>query len=263
MNLEPLASLPLVSVINAGDLKADLSDWLRIRPEQAPSEYASVLSQPQAVPVQNVHIVAGAASVLVDATRFTFDSDPDFRLDGYTPPPSLIDQLEASGASPESIGHVVITHPHDDHISALLDEDEEPRFCNARHYIGAADWDWLERHAPDGEAFNILKRLDVYRLLHRVEGDRSITHEVDILAAPGETPGHQVVRARLISGQMLYCVGDLFHHEMEYANPDWQVYWCDAAANARSRARIMHMAREDNAAIVATHVRGIRRVVSR
>ncbi len=258
MNLEPVTSLPLVTLINAGDLKANLNDWLRVRPDQAPAEYAPILARPQAVPVQNVHIVAGATSVLVDATRFTFDKDPDYRLDGYPPPPSLIDQLDAIGASPASIGHVVITHPHDDHIGALLDDDFEPQFFNARHYIGAADWDWLERTAPTGEAFAILRRLENYRLLERIDGDRAITNEVDILAAPGETPGHQVVRARLIGGQKLYCIGDLFHHELEYANPDWQVYWCDAEANARSRASIMHMAREDNAAIIATHVRGMR-----
>ncbi len=262
MNLEPVAALPLVTLINAGDLKANLSAWLRIQPEHAPAEYASLLAQSQAVPVQNVYIVAGATSILVDATRFTFDNDPDYGLAGYMPPPSLIDQLDAIGVTPGSIGHVVITHPHDDHISALIDANFEPQFYNARHYIGAADWDWLERSAPDGEAINILKRLDVHRLLVRVDGDRALTNEIEILAAPGETPGHQIVRARLFGGQNVYCIGDLFHHEVEYANPDWQVYWCDAAVNARSRARIMNMAREDNAAIIATHVRGMRRFVA-
>ena len=256
-----LGSAP-ITVFNAGDIRADLAEWFGLDAEDWPQHH-DLLAQPVAVSMNAVHIVLGDASVLIDAPRWHVSLGADYMLPAYIPPPDVSTQLRSAGIAPESITHVVITHAHFDHFNGLIDSSPSHgqaiglRFPNARHYIGRADWD-AKLCDADGETKAIFDALDTHSLLVRVEHDHTIASGIDILAAPGETPGHQIVRLHN-DDQSLYIIGDLVHHAVEFTQPNWNVTWADARANQISRTRFMAAAQVEDAHFVAGHIRGVGR----
>jgi glyoxylase-like metal-dependent hydrolase (beta-lactamase superfamily II) len=169
-----------------------------------------------------VLIAIGSAQIVVDPA---FDTpQPDGDQSGWGSAiertSGLDDALVAIGWDPAAVTHVVVTHPHGDHIGGLIRKHTgrlEPRFPNARHYLGRADWD-------DREAVLEFRRpiREVARagLLDLVEGELEIASGVTLIPAPGETPGHQVVRLES-EGETVWILGDLIHHGCEVAHPDW------------------------------------------
>ncbi len=84
-------------------------------------------------------------------------------------------------------------------------------------------------------------------------------HTFQILPAPGETPGHQIVRVRS-AGRTLYCLGDLYHHPVEVEQPTWAAHWNDRAAALASRQALVAAALAEDALLVATHIPGVGRL---
>jgi glyoxylase-like metal-dependent hydrolase (beta-lactamase superfamily II) len=153
---------------------------------------------------------------------------------------------------------VVITHLHFDHFSGVTREHEGrplPTFSHARHHIGRADWAGVAEKlvAPDSLEHKTLAVIQRHGLLSPVERDTDLTAEVHILAAPGETPGHQIVRLHS-NGETLYCLGDLFHHTVEVERPEWVVHWADAETTLSSRQRLIAAALAEDALLMATHI---------
>src|SRR5262249_43968367 len=153
----------------------------------------------------------------------------------YQPPPDLGAQLARIGARPEAIDHVVITHSHFDHYSGIIQVSggqDMPHFPRACHYLGRADWDRAQAALQDPASLEgrTLALVQQHGLIALVEQRHDLGDGVEIIAAPGETPGHQIVRIHS-EGQTLYCLGDLYHHPVEVDHPDWMVHWADAAAN--------------------------------
>ena len=251
-----------ITLFNAGDIRADLAEWFGLNADEWP-QYRDLLVRPAAVPMNAVHIALGEASVLVDVPRHSPDIGEEYMLPGYAPPPDVPTQLRAAGIAPEAVTHVVITHTHFDHYNGLSYSPplggggSAIAFPNARHYIGLADWE-TKLLGSDGGTKAIFDALDERHLLIRVGRDLTIADGIDILATPGETPGHQIVRVRN-GGQTLYVLGDLYHHEVEFAQPDWSVTWADAHANQISRARFVAAAQAEDAQFIAGHIRGVGR----
>jgi glyoxylase-like metal-dependent hydrolase (beta-lactamase superfamily II) len=253
----------IITVFNAGDIRAYLAEWFGVRAADWP-QHRNLLVQSIAVPMNAVHIALGDASVLVDAPRWGASLGEDFIIPGYAPPPDLPSQMRAAGIAPESITHVVITHAHFDHFNGLISlspptplPSGEGRlsYPNAWHYIGRADWEAKLREA-EGEVQAIFGALDARNQLMRVARDLPIADGITILAAPGETPGHQIVRVQS-EGQTLFVIGDLYHHEVEFAQPDWQVSWADSVSNRLSRALFVTAGMAEEAYFIAGHIRGV------
>ncbi len=247
--------LSRVSILNAGDFNAPLRNWFSL-----PNEMLPRLPAFEMLPVQCAAIAIGEARVLVDAPRWEFGAES--APADYAPPASIPEQLRAIGMPPESMTHIVITHAHEDHLNALLD-GETPVFPNAFHYIGRADYDWaLARPAREGEGAataRILETLNRQNLLMRIGRDVTIAPGVFALHTPGETPGHLVVRINS-AGQTLYCLGDLWHHPVELAQ-NLAVYWADGESKRQSRTGLAIAALADDAMLMATHIRGIGKLV--
>jgi glyoxylase-like metal-dependent hydrolase (beta-lactamase superfamily II) len=244
-----------VTILNGGDIRADMRAWLTRPDVDLPDDTPGEL----ALPVQCVHIALDDASVLIDAPRY----DPADGPPGYQPPPDIETQLRAIGAPPESITHVLITHPHTDHINALLDRDNaQLTFPNAFHFISRLDWADAEARAARepayANAFAALQRVFDAHLLMRIAGDRQIAPGIFALATPGETPGHQIARVES-DGETFYALGDLYHHPLEIAH-NLVVYWADAAKKRASRAGLCLAALHENPLLCATHIRSFGRL---
>src|SRR5262249_33720685 len=85
---------------------------------------------------------------------------------------------------------------------------------------------------------------------------RDIVIGVEVIPAPGETPGHQIVRVSSV-GATLYCLGDLYHHPVEVENQEWAAQWADAEAIHASRHALADAALAEDALLRAAHVEGI------
>ncbi len=206
------------------------------------------------------HIRAPDASILVDAG---FD-DPDSAWgrkfaatwEGVTRSPGAEAGLAAIGVAPEAITHLVITHAHFDHyVGTTVERDGgfAPRFPNARVLLGRADRD-RSRYGmpPDPELAPRMEALARTGLLDLVDGDRELTPEVTLLHAPGESPGHSMVRVES-GGERCYLLGDLLHHPCEVIHRDWVLTNRDAAAMRASRDALIAEAAPHHATLAFSH----------
>jgi glyoxylase-like metal-dependent hydrolase (beta-lactamase superfamily II) len=251
-----------ITIINAGDMIFDITEMLAVPESEWRPLYGSTLEGRQLFPSQCIHIAHAGASVLVDINDYALamSLDPSYLPPNYSPPPGVVEQLQAQGIRPEDITHLVITHAHFDHYTGTTIERDGsyiPRFPNARVFLGRADWDHPATQRdlgdPDSLESHTFGVLQKQSLLELVDGDLDLIPEVRILAAPGESPGHQIVRVHS-QGQTLYCLGDLFHHSVEVEHPAWMVKWADAHANFTSRQRLIQAALQENALLVAAHM---------
>ncbi|HEX5504726.1 MAG TPA: MBL fold metallo-hydrolase [Thermomicrobiales bacterium] len=205
-----------------------------------------------------VHIRLGDASILVDPGLDDPESAWGRRHAAQSPDlartPGVLAGLASIGVRPEEITHVVITHAHFDHVvGATVERDGglAPRYPRARYLLGRADREGL-RDQPDSDMAVRLAVIERHGLLDLVDGDREVAPGVTMLHAPGETPGHAVVR--VVAGDArCYALGDLFHDACEVAHLDWAAPWVDLPAMRASRERLLAEAVPAGAALVFTH----------
>jgi glyoxylase-like metal-dependent hydrolase (beta-lactamase superfamily II) len=251
-----------LTIINVGDMMVDMAQEIGAPESEWRPLYGEDFAGLRPYPSQCVHIALPGASILVDAGDYAqaIALDSSYLPPHYVPPPDIVEQLQSRGIRPEDITHVIITHAHFDHYAGtttLRDGAYVPRFPNARVFLGRADWDYPETqvalHDPaslDSHTFGVLHKQG---LLELVDGDRDVAPEVRIISAPGESPGHQIVRVHS-QGQTFYCLGDLFHHPAEVEHPAWMVKWANATANLKSRQMLIKATLEESALLLAAHM---------
>jgi glyoxylase-like metal-dependent hydrolase (beta-lactamase superfamily II) len=258
-----------VTPLNAGDLVLTLKDELNV-PESSwrAAGYAEVFEQRQLCPSQSVLIEADGELTLVDIGDYaaTVPADSPWLPRGYTPPPGIAEQIEALGFALGDVRRVVITHAHWDHFAGTTRREGGeyvPTFANAAYVLGRADWESAETQAAIGDLESLEGR--TLGVLHRagaltlVDGDRALSESVRVVGAPGESPGHQLVRVAS-AGAVLYCVGDLFHAPVEVEHPGWMATWAEPAAMRTSRERLIEAALGEGALLIAAHIAGVGRL---
>ncbi len=185
----------------------------------------------------------------------------EFSPPDYIPPPGIFDQLESSGISLSNVTHVVITHAHFDHYAGVTRKNAEelfqPSFPNATYFLNRADWDRAETQEslknPSSEVSNSLGVLRDAGVLHVTSGKIELFPEIAIVPAPGETPGHQIVRLNS-GGETVYCLGDLFHDFVEVENPSAMASWADFETNLRSKDSLTKSALQEDALLIPAHM---------
>jgi glyoxylase-like metal-dependent hydrolase (beta-lactamase superfamily II) len=139
--------------------------------------------------------------------------------------PFLAD-LEKAGFARDSIDHVLCTHLHVDHVgwnTMLVDGKWVPTFPRARYLIGRKEWEHWSK-VEEADARDILD--DSVRpifdagLTDLVESDYRLTDEIRLEPTPGHTPGHHSVRISS-RGEEAVITGDLMHHPVQMAHPEW------------------------------------------
>jgi glyoxylase-like metal-dependent hydrolase (beta-lactamase superfamily II) len=251
-----------ITIINVGDLILPLSEVMNVPESQWRPDYAAAFEQPSPFPSQCIHIALPGSSVLVDANDYhlSFPPGSPYLPPNYQPPPGLITQLLNTGIHPGDITHLIITHAHFDHYSGITTRQNRqyvPSFPNAHCFISRADWENPETQEAlqnlNSEDSHTLGILHQHSLLELVEGNRDLLPGVQIIAAPGETDGHQIVRIHS-EGQTLYCLGDLYHHAVEVEQPTWMAQWANVEANLTSRQALVEAALAENALLIPAHM---------
>lgn len=250
-----------VVALNAGDLRFHLAEEMAVPEDVWRPQYADLFEPVGVCPSLSVYVELGETRLLVDADDYRACVTPgsEYALTDYTPPPDIPTQLAAIGVQPDTITHVVITHAHWDHFAGMTTPTADgvaPTFPRARYYLGGADWREGEMQTALSDPTSLESRtvgaLHAQGALHLVEGHETLADGIEVIPAPGETPGHLIVRVQS-QGETLYIIGDLLHASIEVEHPDWMVTWADPASMIETRRWFLRDALDEQALVIAAH----------
>jgi len=170
----------------------------------------------------------------------------------------LADFAEA-GFLRDRVDTVLCTHLHVDHVgwnTMLLEERWVPTFPNARYLFGRREWEHWSA-APEGADRDVqddsVRPIFDAGLADLVAMDYHVTEEVRLEPTPGHTPGH--VSVRIVSrGEEAVITGDLMHHPVQCAEPDWASRFdVDATAARRTRREFLDRHADRPVLVLGTH----------
>jgi glyoxylase-like metal-dependent hydrolase (beta-lactamase superfamily II) len=169
--------------------------------------------------------------------------------------PGVVAGLASVGIKPEDVTHVLLTHVHFDHVVGLAAERDGrlvPRYPNADVVLGRADWENPPKGHVEPEQRARIGAVAEAGRLALLDGEREIVPGVTMIPAPGESPGHSIIRISS-NRERLYAVGDLFHFAAEVEHTDWMVPWADPTQMAASRRTLLEAAISTDALVVFSH----------
>ncbi|HEU0063282.1 MAG TPA: MBL fold metallo-hydrolase [Hyphomicrobiaceae bacterium] len=176
----------------------------------------------------------------------------------------LAESLDAAGIAPETIGKVVLTHAHPDHIWGLIDElDDSLRFPRAQYLVSAREFEFwtggeagLIRGPVEGIAAGakrVFKAIE--ERTQRIKPGAELAPGVLALDTAGHTPGHISLLLSSGSTTLLVTADAVQNNHIALAHPDW---WpaadMDGAKAASSRRRLLDMAATDKLNVLCYHM---------
>ena len=137
-------------------------------------------------------------------------------LAAYVSPAEVLKRIDIDAAK---VKHLILTHIHFDHVSGIQ------LFPRANIYLQEKEFNfWMKdpiaKKAPflfltDAAANRYLAKQEGKKRLHLIRGDKKILPGIELLLAPGHTPGLQVVAVNTAKGTAI--VGsDLAHVASSY-----------------------------------------------
>jgi glyoxylase-like metal-dependent hydrolase (beta-lactamase superfamily II) len=179
----------------------------------------------------------------------------------------VIDWLEAVGAPPEKVTHVLHTHLHSDHVgwnTRLVDGVWVPTFPNATYYMPKLDYELFKSQSARSmgpEMYAGVLADSVVPVLQagltRFIEDGDEVAGLVATATPGHTPGHIAYTLRHRGDEIIFA-GDVLHSPVQVLCPHVNSRWCEDQTVARaSRHALLCRAAASGAAIVPAHAKAI------
>ena len=194
--------------------------------------------------LQSIHafvVEAPDVRMIVD-TCVGNDKDRGGRAPFHMMRTTFLEDLSAAGFPPESIDVVLCTHLHVDHVgwnTRLESGRWVPTFPRARHLFTQSEWEhWSSEEDDDTKRImsdSVQPILDA-GLATLVAMDHWITSEIRLEPTPGHTPGHVSVRLSSTDADAVL-TGDLMHHPVQMAEPEWATPFDTDADQARKTRR--------------------------
>lgn len=147
----------------------------------------------------------------------------------------LVESLHSIGIAPDQITGVVVSHMHGDHFGGLLDGEMKPVFPNAKIYLNEIEHAFWSEKTPDlgavrmpeaGKAFALKNAHSYLEALKDhwtlVKSGQKLFDSLEIIAAPGHTPGHSAVLVSSGNTALLHVADAVHHHAVSFEHPDWK-----------------------------------------
>jgi glyoxylase-like metal-dependent hydrolase (beta-lactamase superfamily II) len=177
----------------------------------------------------------------------------------------FLERLTAAGVPPESVDVVLCTHLHVDHVgwnTRLQDGRWVPTFPNARYLFHKDEYAyWEQRQEPEGGsagsgdgcfADSVLPVMEAGQAV-LVGGDHAIDDNLWLEPTPGHSPGHVCLNLQAGGGRAVFS-GDLMHHPVQCAWPEWNSRFChDPAQSRATRQRFVDRHADRDVIVLAAH----------
>jgi glyoxylase-like metal-dependent hydrolase (beta-lactamase superfamily II) len=166
----------------------------------------------------------------------------------------LLESLAALGVTPADVTDLVFTHLHFDHVGWATQKGEIV-FPNAVPRCDRRDWEHFVT-GPDGGAARKLgplsERVDFW------EPGRPLLPGIDVMHAPGHTPGSTIVVVSSATERALL-LGDVVHCPVELLDEEWAgVGDVDPELALRTRAALIREIEGTDVPVAAAHFPGLR-----
>lgn len=173
---------------------------------------------------------------------------------------AFLNHLANAGCPRETIDLVICTHLHVDHVgwnTMLVDGKWQPTFPNARYLIGRAEYEHWRDFDTDEEQTQVMadsvKPIFDCDLADMVEMDHRISPEIRLVPTTGHTPGHVSVVIES-KGETAVITGDMIHHPIQMAYPNWATpYDTDRRAAEATRRAMLKEWSEKPVLVIGTH----------
>lgn len=171
--------------------------------------------------------------------------------------PALDEQLKAKGIRASDIGHIIITHLHQDHVGYLS------LFPKARVHVSRAEFEATQKPFaymkgywpslfPEGFKPELVDHRD--GAFHNFESSKMLFDDLWVVPTPGHSPGHQSVILKS-QGRHVVLAGDVTP-SMKYFELD-TVDMVSAVGGPReakrSKQKMVQFTKEQNALYLPSH----------
>ena len=209
----PLPPSPRLYVFDCGTLHIANTRRFRLDPEEVAGSDLSVacflIAHPKGTLVWDPGAVPDAAWAPTDTPIVHHIVLPDSQERDVTMRRPLLPQLKEAGYTPAEITYLALSHYHYDHTA------NANAFASATWLVRQPDRDTMFAEAPPGvtqPTTYAALRTSKTRIIRSGDYDVFGDATVVIKAAPGHTPGHQILHVKLKKTGDVVLSGDLYHY---------------------------------------------------
>jgi glyoxylase-like metal-dependent hydrolase (beta-lactamase superfamily II) len=171
--------------------------------------------------------------------------------------------MAAAGIDYKAIDTIMISHFHPDHVWGLMEKRTNvPVFPNAELVVNATEYNWWtdpsrlarlpEGRKPAGK--RIAENFPKWKNWKLVEDGAEVAPGIQIIAAPGHTPGHSVYLANSGKEQIMISADTMYVPALLAPHPEWQgAYDQDGPTAIATRHKIIDRVIADNIRISGSH----------
>ena len=180
--------------------------------------------------------------------------------------PTAVDlpgNIKAAGIDPTKISTILISHFHPDHIFGLMQKGtNEPVYPNAELVVNAIEYKWWTEPGrveklPEGRkalGTRIQTVFPTWKNFKLVEGEKEVVPGINLVNAPGHTPGHSAFLVSSGNQQLMISNDTAYVPALLAPHPEWQgAYDQDGPLAVESRRKLIDRVIADKMAICGAH----------